>query len=124
MLGIDPSAWVYGGVIIALTAFLLLCIWRARQAGALAAAEQVSNQEVQQLLESLTAQTRLAGDVHDVLAQGFTAIVVQLQAATDARSRGLPADADRHLEIARQLARENLQQARNSARSLRPGSAE
>jgi signal transduction histidine kinase len=120
VLGIAPSAWIYGGVVVTLTAFLALCLWRAREARARAALEQVSSGEVQQLLDSLTAQTRHAGDVHDVLAQGFTAIVVQLQAATDARSKGLHTDADGHLEIARRLARENLQEARNSARALRP----
>ena len=120
MLGIDPGAWVYGGVIVPLTALLLLCLWRMRRRDAQDALEQVSSVEVQQLLERLTAQARLAGDVHDVLAQGFTAIVVQLQAAMDARSRGLHADADQHLEVARRLARENLQEARNSARALRP----
>ncbi len=124
MFGIDPAAFVYGGVVVALLALLFACLRRVQQQNARAAVEHVSSEEVQQLLDSLTARTRLAGDVHDVLAQGFTAIVVQLQAATDARSRGLHADADQHLEIARQLARENLQEARNSARALRPGSLE
>ena len=124
MFGTDPAAWVYGGVIVTLSVLLLLCLWRIRQHDARHALDHVSSEEVQQLLDKLTAQTRLARDVHDVLAQGFTAIVVQLQAATDARSRGLHADADQHLEVARRLARENLQEARNSARALRPGSTE
>ena len=119
MLALDPFAALYAFVVVALTILLWHCVRAYRQRNAALVAAQVSNEQVQELLDSLTAQTRLAGDVHDVLAQGFTAIVVQLQAATDARSKGLDADADEHLENARQLARANLQQARNSAGALR-----
>jgi signal transduction histidine kinase len=119
VLALDPFAAFYGLVVVCLSGLLWHCVRAYRQRNAALFAAQVSNEQVHELLDSLTAQTRLAGDVHDVLAQGFTAIVVQLQAATDARSKGLDADADEHLEIARRLARENLQQARNSAGALR-----
>ena len=125
MVNLDPAALLYTVVVVALTGLLLHCVRAYRRHTAALAAAQVSNEHVQELLDSLQAQTRVAGDVHDVLAQGFTAIVVQLQAATDARSKGLDADADEHLEIARRLARENLQEARDSAGALRapnPGS--
>jgi signal transduction histidine kinase len=121
----DPAALLYTLVVVALAVALLHCVRAYRGRTAALAAAQVSKEQVQELLDRLEAQTRHAGDVHDVLAQGFTAIVVQLQAATDARSKGLDADADEHLEIARRLARENLQEARNSAGALRgpnPGS--
>ena len=125
MVEFDPTALLYTLVVLALAVALLHCVRAYRRRTAALTAAQVSNEQVQELLDSLEAQTRLAGDVHDVLAQGFTAIVVQLQAATDARSKGFDADADEHLEIARRLARENLQEARNSAGALRapnPGS--
>lgn len=122
VFGLDPFAALYGLVVIGLPVLLCHCLRAYRQRNAALAAAQVSSEQVQQLVDTIIARTQLASDVHDVLAQGFTAIVVQLQAATDARSKGLHADADEHLEIARRLARENLQEARNSAGALRPPS--
>ncbi|MEJ1929234.1 GAF domain-containing protein [Nostoc sp. NIES-2111] len=61
-------------------------------------------------------RTRLARDIHDTLAQGFTAINAHLQAVGDQMT---PADRH-HLEIARELALQNLTTARHSVRSLRP----
>jgi signal transduction histidine kinase len=61
---------------------------------------------------------RLAGEIHDTLAQGLTAIVAQLQAAEQARYR--PEEWSRHLTQARSLARSSLTEARRSVRALRP----
>ncbi|MFC8732635.1 sensor histidine kinase [Luteimicrobium sp. NPDC057192] len=60
---------------------------------------------------------RLAGEIHDTLAQGLAGIVTQLEAAD-----GAPDDAVRrgHLDRARALARESLTEARRSVRALRP----
>ncbi|MFI7599627.1 sensor histidine kinase [Actinoplanes sp. NPDC049681] len=66
----------------------------------------------------LDERQRLAGEIHDVLAQGLTGIVTQLEAAGQAAGR--PADRDRHLETAKQLARDGLAEARRSVRALRP----
>ncbi|BCJ55629.1 hypothetical protein Asp14428_71040 [Actinoplanes sp. NBRC 14428] len=66
----------------------------------------------------LDERQRLAGEIHDVLAQGLTGIVTQLEAADQAGDR--PADRQRHLATARQLARESLAEARRSVRALRP----
>lgn len=65
-------------------------------------------------------RNRMARDIHDTLAQGFTGVIVQLEAASDARSRGLANEADHHVERARELARESLSEARRSVRALRP----
>jgi len=65
-------------------------------------------------------RNRLARDIHDTLAQGFTGIIVQLEAAEDLRVRGLLVDADRHVFKARELARHSLQEARRSVHALRP----
>jgi signal transduction histidine kinase len=54
---------------------------------------------------------RLAGEIHDTLAQGFTSIVTLLQAA-QAQFEADPAAASRHVELAVRSARENLQDAR------------
>jgi len=60
---------------------------------------------------------RLAGEIHDTLAQGLAGIVTQLEAAD-----GAPDEAVRrgHLDRARALARESLTEARRSVRALRP----
>ncbi|HEY0944577.1 MAG TPA: PAS domain-containing protein [Opitutaceae bacterium] len=65
-------------------------------------------------------RNRMARDIHDTLAQGFTGVIVQLEAAEDARSRGLTREADEHLSRARALASDSLQEARRSVRALRP----
>jgi signal transduction histidine kinase len=60
---------------------------------------------------------RLAGEIHDTLAQGLAGIVTQLEAADGAPDRGT---ARAHLDRARALARESLTEARRSVRALRP----
>jgi signal transduction histidine kinase len=66
----------------------------------------------------LDERQRMAGEIHDVLAQGLTGIVTQLEAADAAAAR--PADRRRHLETAKRLARDGLTEARRSVRALRP----
>jgi signal transduction histidine kinase len=61
---------------------------------------------------------RLAGEIHDTLAQGLAGVVAQLEAAEQARDR--PAELSRHLGQARALARSSLTEARRSVRALRP----
>lgn len=68
----------------------------------------------------LDERQRMAGEIHDVLAQGLTGIVTQLEAADQAAAR--PADWRRHLGQAKQLARESLTEARRSVRALAPAS--
>jgi PAS domain S-box-containing protein len=67
-------------------------------------------------------RNRIARDIHDTLAQGFTGIIVQLEAAEDASRRGLGPAAEQHVVTARNLARESLSEARRSVRALRPQS--
>lgn len=56
---------------------------------------------------------RLAGEIHDTLAQGLTGIITQLSAAT-------PDDWERRVAVAVELARSNLAEARRSVHALRP----
>lgn len=72
----------------------------------------------------MAERNRLARDIHDTLAQGFTGIIVQLEAAEDAKSRGLSKAVDEHLGRAGDLARESLNEARRSVRALRPQALE
>ena len=67
----------------------------------------------QSLLEArrqavLEERNRIARDIHDTLAQGFGAILMQLQAAQRAARSGLPPAAARSLETAIDLARTHL----------------
>src|SRR6266536_598707 len=62
---------------------------------------------------------RMAGEIHDTLAQGLTGIVTQLEAAEQALD-DQSAGVRRHLDTARRLARESLAEARRSVQALRP----
>jgi len=72
----------------------------------------------------LAERNRMARDVHDTLAQGFTGVILQLEAAEYAISEGDREDADSHLHRARELARKSLSEARTSVRALRPQALE
>ena len=63
-------------------------------------------------------RTRIAREIHDTLAQGFTGIVIQLEAAEEVLARD-PQTALGHLLRARALARESLVEARRSVWALR-----
>lgn len=61
---------------------------------------------------------RMAGEIHDTLAQGLAGIIAQLEAVEVAD--GDP-ERHRHLHLARDLARSSLAEARRSVQALRPG---
>lgn len=71
-------------------------------------------------LAVLAERNRMARELHDTLAQGITAVIMQLELAEDAASRGLMGDVDPHLKRARELARQTLREARRSVRAMRP----
>jgi signal transduction histidine kinase len=65
---------------------------------------------------------RLAGEIHDTLAQGLAGIITQLEAAEHAAHH--PEQWRRHLHNARVLARSSLTEARRSVAALRPAPLE
>lgn len=69
-------------------------------------------------------RNRMARDIHDTLAQGLTGIIVQLDAAGDAKARGLLEESEEHVARASELARDSLGEARRSVRALRPQALE
>ncbi|MFC1902981.1 histidine kinase [Chloroflexota bacterium] len=71
----------------------------------------------------LEERNRMAREIHDTLAQGFTGIVLQLEAAEQALDEDVT-DAQFHLDRARSLARESLTEARRSVWALRPQTLE
>jgi signal transduction histidine kinase len=71
----------------------------------------------------LAERHRLAGEIHDTLAQGFTSIVTLLQAAGTSLPPGADA-ARRHVDLALATARENLAEARTLVGALSPAPLE
>jgi signal transduction histidine kinase len=67
----------------------------------------------------LEERNRLARDIHDNLAQGFGAILMQLQAAQRETSP-LPPSVAHSIEVAVDLARQHMVEARRSVGALRP----
>ena len=68
----------------------------------------------------LEERNRMARDIHDTLAQGFTGVIMQLEAAEKAIEHHRPKQADEHLRRASCLARKSLSEARRSVHALRP----
>jgi signal transduction histidine kinase len=71
----------------------------------------------------LAERQRLAHEIHDTLAQGFTSIVTQLEAADQVLTTA-PEVAHGHLDRARRTARESLGEARRTVEALRPAPLE
>ena len=68
----------------------------------------------------LEERNRMARDIHDTLAQGFTGVIVQLEALEDAIACCRRKEANEHLRRAGDLARQSLNEARRSVHALRP----
>ena len=68
----------------------------------------------------LEERNRMARDIHDTLAQGFTGVIVQLEALEDAMACCRRKEANEHLRRAGDLARQSLNEARRSVHALRP----
>jgi signal transduction histidine kinase len=85
------------------------------------AAEQSRVEERRQAV--LEERNRMARDIHDTLAQGFGAILMQLQAAQRSGAT-LPSGVARSLETAVDLARTHMIDARRSVSALRPQPAQ
>lgn len=74
-------------------------------------------------LAVMDERNRMAREIHDTLAQGFTGIILQLEAAEQALSEK-PSELERHLSQAQNLARKSLAEARRSVWNLRPQALE
>jgi signal transduction histidine kinase len=75
--------------------------------------------EEQQRSAIVAERTRFARDIHDTLAQGFTGIMMQLNAA----EQRLPeaSEAQQYVSKARQTAQQSLEEARRSVTAMRSG---
>ncbi|MBK8571862.1 MAG: hypothetical protein IPN91_04265 [Holophagaceae bacterium] len=102
-----PVFWVLGATLTLVFGWWLLRL-RLQQAEARSAV--------------LGERNRMAREIHDHLAQGFTGVLLQLEAAEArlARMEGDPAPVLTRLDHARNLAVASLQEARRSVMVLRP----
>jgi signal transduction histidine kinase len=87
--------------------------------------KQAEETQIQQAsdLAVLEERNRMAREIHDTLAQGFTGIILQLEAADQAVDED-PSRVAEHLARARALARESLQEARRTVWDLLPQALE
>jgi PAS domain S-box-containing protein len=65
-------------------------------------------------------RNRMARDIHDTLAQGFTGVILQLEAAKGSIAQHNLDDTSLRIERASELARSSLREARRSVLALRP----
>jgi signal transduction histidine kinase len=80
--------------------------------------------EAQSLFRAILAErTRMAREIHDTLAQGFTAISAQLEVLHQSAGQ-LTEPLRKHLELARELVRSSLEESRRSVWNLRSQSLE
>jgi signal transduction histidine kinase len=91
---------------------------RAELIGKLEAA-QAELAEVNHRAGTLAERQRLAGEIHDTLAQGLSSIVMLLQAA-ESKITADPDEARRHVGLATKTARESLAEARAMVAALTP----
>jgi len=76
-------------------------------------------EETLRKLAIVEERNRIAREIHDTLAQGFTAILLQLEAAEDVLRKNRNT-AKAHIHRAKNLARHSLMEARRSVLELRP----
>ena len=121
----NPTIWMF--LITALGA-IILGVWitaiigqsmRRRQLIEQLEATQAELAAAERRAGILEERQRLAREIHDTLAQGFTSIVMHLEAAEQALPTD-PGSVHNHIDRARQTARASLDQARRVVQDLRP----
>jgi signal transduction histidine kinase len=126
----DPGevGTVLGTVVLALAFSIVFGTWivkiieQSRDRAQLIARLEAAQAELADLSRqagTLAERQRLAGEIHDTIAQGLTSIVMLLQAA-DGEIGADPPEARRHVGLAAQTARESLAEARAMVATLTP----
>lgn len=118
----------FPGTLFTITFAILLGAWitrvvqQSQERGALIKELQESREEVSRLSREAgvaAERSRLAAEIHDTLAQGFTSLVTLVQAAESELDRDTE-KARKHLTLAARTARENLTEARALVAGLTP----
>lgn len=121
----NPILWVYlfiglGGTVLGLwISSIISQSTQRRELIEQLEAAQAELAEAKRHEGMLEERQRLAREIHDTLAQGFTSIVMHLEAAEQAMPDDV-ATAQKHLDRARTTARDSLGQARQVVQDLRP----
>jgi signal transduction histidine kinase len=113
---LGPIFLVSGAISVWLGTWINRIVEQSRERAALIAELHASRAEVSRLSHEAgvaAERERLAGEIHDTLAQGFTSIITLVQAAD-------PALADERLALAVRTARENLAESRALIAALGP----
>jgi signal transduction histidine kinase len=125
-------AFVLGTVVLGLAFSLTFGTWisriieQSRERAQLIKRLEAAQAELSDLSRqagTLAERQRLAGEIHDTIAQGLTSIVMLLQAA-DEEIGADPPEARRHVGLAAQTARESLAEARAMVAALAPAHLE
>jgi signal transduction histidine kinase len=125
-----PTVWeiyhwhIIGGLLLLVSQTLLIATLLFNRRHRRLAEQNLAISEADRRVAVSDERNRMARDMHDTLAQGFTGVIVQLQAARDALAHGSAADTDAHVGRASELARQSLGEARRSIRALRPQALE
>jgi signal transduction histidine kinase len=99
---------------VALGSWIIRIIEQSQERAALIAELDASRHEISRLSSAhgaLTERERMAREIHDTLAQGFTSLLMLIQAVDAELDRDLP-QARRHLALMDETARQNLAEAR------------
>lgn len=114
------GGWIEGGVglFVLQSGLIALLVFQRRRRRI--AEQRLQSSEDGRRSAVVEERNRMSRDMHDTLAQGFTGVIVQLEAAKQAIAHGSSSDADAHVERASELARHSLGEARRSIRALRP----
>lgn len=120
-----PSAWetyrwsIVAGSLLLAAVGSLITMWLLNRKRRLMAEQKLQVSEAERRAAVSEERNRMARDMHDTLAQGFTGVIVQLQAAEQALAHGSHPDLQTHMHHASELARRSLGDARRSIRALR-----
>jgi signal transduction histidine kinase len=122
----NPTAWeryrwqIIVGVTLIVSQSVLIAVILIHRQRRQAVERALTRSEAARHSAVLEERNRLARDIHDSLAQGFAAVIIQLGAAKKAFAHSSAADAHQHIENAEEMARESLGEARRSIKALRP----
>jgi signal transduction histidine kinase len=122
LAGIGLTAAVSLVIAVPLGLWITRIIGQSRQRACLIAQLAAARAELAEMSHAagvLAERERIAGDIHDTLAQGFTSVLLLLQAVESSLDTD-PAAARRHLDRVRQTAQENLAELRALVAALTP----
>jgi len=108
--------WLLAGIAAVLCGAVAVVWWKTKSR--LHETIRTRNAAQEQFVAVLTERARIAREIHDTLAQGFAGISVQLEVLND-WMHDAPASLKRHLDLARDLVRTSLDEARRSVWNLR-----